>query len=66
MLCTCDLDAIADKPEGRQFAHAIYAYMASEDFAPQCAISRAELCGLVSDKAESRNIVGEKNITDYE
>ena len=66
MLCTCDLDAIANKPEGRQFAQAIYAYMASEDFAPQCAISRAELCGLVSDKAESRNIVGEKNITDYE
>jgi hypothetical protein len=65
LICMTDLDAVADTPEGRQFRNAILSYMKSDDFKPDEKIEMDQLEGILTAKVTTRNIVGEKNISDY-
>lgn len=65
LVCMTDLDAIRDKPEGRQFRRALLRYAASADFAPAYQCSLDELKRLFSDKVVSREVNKVENPTDY-
>jgi hypothetical protein len=62
----CDLEAIADKPEGRQYRRALLQYMVSPDFNPETVLSEDELTNLFTTTVEGKVITGEKNITSYQ
>lgn len=65
LICMTDLDAVAGTPEGRQFRNAILSYMKSDDFKPDEKIETDQLEGILTAEVSTRNIVGEKNISDY-
>ncbi|WP_300703302.1 sugar-binding domain-containing protein [Bacteroides sp.] len=48
LVCMADLEAIQDKPEGRQFYTSLVNYMQSADFAPTTRLSAEELRDLFS------------------
>jgi len=66
LVSTCDLKAIKDKPEGKQFHQAIADYMASADFTPATKFTEEEIKILFSTTVAEKKIVGVKNITTYE
>lgn len=66
LVSTCDLKAISDKPEGKQFHQAITDYMASTDFAPVTKFTEEEIKILFSSSVTEKKIVGVKNITTYQ
>jgi len=65
LVCMCNLKAIADKPEGRQFRHAILNYMSSTGFSPENRFTEEDIRKLFSTAVTEKNIVGVKNITTY-
>jgi hypothetical protein len=66
LVSTCNLKAISDKPEGKQFHQAITDYMASTDFAPETKFTEEEIKILFSSSVTEKKIVGVKNITTYQ
>lgn len=66
LVSTCNLKAIKDKPEGKQFHQAITDYMASTDFAPVTKFTEEEIKILFSSSVTEKKIVGVKNITTYQ
>lgn len=66
LVSTCNLEAIKDKPEGKQFKKAILDYMSSADFAPTNEYTEKDIKSLFSTSIKEKNIVGVKNITTYE
>lgn len=66
LVSMCNLKAIVDKPEGKQFYYAIQNYMSSSDFSPQHAFTKQELIKLFDSKINERNIQGVRNITTYQ
>lgn len=66
LVSTCNLEAIKDKPEGKQFKKAILDYMSSADFAPTNEYTEEDIKSLFSTSIKEKNIVGVKNITTYE
>lgn len=62
----CNMEAIAGKPEGRQFRRAILKYISSPEFAPVSEFTQEELAGLFTTTVEEKEIVGVKNITTYQ
>ncbi len=66
LVSMCDLAAIADTPEGRQFRQAILQYMASDAFAPAAHYTPQAVRELFQGATVVRNIRGVKNITTYE
>lgn len=65
LVCMCNLKAISDKPEGRQFRHAILNYMSSTGFSPENRFTEEDIRKLFSTTVTEKNIVGVKNITTY-
>lgn len=65
LVCMCDLKAISDKPEGKQFGQAIIDYMSSADFAPTNEYTAEDIKSLFSTSIKEKKIVGVKNITTY-
>lgn len=65
MICTTDLKAISEYPEGQWFAEAIRAYMNSESFNPTTPLTVAELEQLLYTETTVRDIQGVKNISSY-
>ena len=65
LVCMCDLKAISDKPEGKQFGQAILDYMSSADFAPKNEYTAEDIKSLFSTSIKEKKIVGVKNITTY-
>jgi len=65
LVSMCNLKAIEDKPEGRQFHRAILDYMSSPDFDPITTFSPEKLKDLFNTSVSERNITGVKNITTY-
>lgn len=66
LVSTCNLDAIKNKPEGKQFKKAILDYMSSSNFAPTNQYTPEDIKSLFSTSVKEKNIVGVKNITTYE
>lgn len=66
LVSTCNLKAIKDKPEGKQFHQAITDYMASTDFSPVTKFTEEEIKILFSSSVTEKKIVGVKNITTYQ
>ncbi|NDV95832.1 glycoside hydrolase [Dysgonomonas sp. 521] len=66
LVSMCNLNAINDKPEGKQFHQSIVDYMASADFAPVTKFTEEEIKILFSTSVAEKKIVGVKNITTYE
>lgn len=64
-MCTVDLDAVADTPEGRQFRTALLRYMKSPQFVPAHVWTWEELQTLLTRIPGSRDITGVKNASDY-
>lgn len=62
----CNMEAIAGKPEGRQFRRALLQYISSSGFAPAIEFTPEELKGLFTTTVEGKEIVGVKNITTYQ
>lgn len=62
----CDLEAIADKPEGRQYRRALLQYIASPDFMPNMNFTAEEVLALFTAPVKGRDIKGVRNITSYE
>lgn len=60
-----DLNAIANSPEGRQYASAVESYAASEEFSPTFEMSAEELKRLLTRDVDAEKIEGVKNISDY-
>lgn len=65
LICTTDLRAISQYVEGRWYAKAISAYMASERFNPSTEITESELNELLHTVVSTREIHGVRNISDY-
>ncbi len=65
LVCMTDLDAIAEYPEGQQFAAALQEYASSEDFDPSYSMTADEFCKLFTRDISVRDIRGVRNITDY-
>ena len=61
LVCMSNLNAIQNKPEGRQLYSAILNYMSSDKFNPLQAISQGELVSLFKTKAGEIKIGGIKN-----
>ena len=66
MVCTCNLNSIQNKPEGRQFKKAIVDYMQSKEFNPTFQMNRNLMNTLFTGQVEKESIKGVKNITSYE
>lgn len=66
LVSMCNLEDVIDKAEGRQFHHAILSYMSSPNFNPQVELSENELQVLFSSKIVRKEIIGVKNITNYQ
>lgn len=65
MLCSCDLEAVADTPEGAQFAAAIFDYMRSDAFKPSYEISADTIEALLSGKASDWKAASVDTAADY-
>ena len=65
LICTTDLDAINQYPEGKAYSHAVQTYAASKSFVPTYEIGFDELRNLLYSETKIRDIQGVKNITDY-
>lgn len=65
LICTTDLDAISQYPEGKAYSHAVQTYAASKSFVPTYEIGFEELRNLLYSETKIRDIQGVKNITDY-
>lgn len=63
LVCMADLDAVQDKPEGRQFYASLLNYMQSSDFAPAARMSAEEARKLFSMGVESSKIKVLDNIS---
>ena len=66
LVCMSDLEAVAQTPEGAQFRRSILDYMLSDEFAPTEQLSAEELSQLLSAEVSQREIIGEKNLSDYD
>ena len=66
LMCTVDLDAVSDTPEGRQFRTALLRYMKSPQFVPSHVWTWEELQTLLTRIPGSRDITGVKNASDYD
>ena len=66
MVCTTNLEAIKDTPEGRQYQNAILQYMNSKDFNPANQILWDEFVVLFTTDIAQREIEGVKNESDYD
>ena len=64
LICTTNLDAISEWPEGRAYADAVRRYAAS-DFTPDHSLTDDELHALLYSHTKERDIQGVRNITDY-
>lgn len=65
LMCTTDLEAIADTPEGRQFRTALLRYMKSDQFTPTARWTWDEFQQLLHADPEERVIIGVENKSDY-
>lgn len=65
LVCMTDLRAIADSPEGRQYAASVETFAASDEFHPSVIMTGADLAHLLSRDVETEKIEGVKNISDY-
>ena len=65
LVCTTDLNAIQDTPEGNQFRTALLRYAKSAQFQPDTALSWEELTGLFTGTVTQRDIKGVENQSDY-
>lgn len=65
LICTTDLNAISNYPEGRQFYYSIVNYMNSIEFNPQFALTTEQLTELITAKIEGKKIIEVTNISDY-
>lgn len=65
LVCTTDLKAIDQYPEGRQYHQAICDYVTSAAFAPSCSVTVDTLRALLYSETKGREINGVRNITDY-
>jgi len=63
LVCMADLNAIQDKPEGRQLYSSILQYMKSDKFNPPLTITENDLISLFSTKVAARKITGVNNIS---
>lgn len=63
LVCMANLKAVADKPEARQFYHALLSYAASGAFAPQTQMSSSQLLQMMHATVKDRKIGGLNNIT---
>jgi hypothetical protein len=63
LVCMSDLEAIQNKPEGRQFYISILKYMSSGEFNPSQAITAGELVSLFKTKVPAKDIRPVKNIS---
>lgn len=65
MICTTDLKAISDTPEGRAYANSIVRYMKSDKFCPPDA-TRQQIESLFRSTVGTKDIRGVENPTDYD
>lgn len=65
LVCTADPEALSRTPEGRAFLASLMHYAASEDFSPSCSLSWDTLLDILYGSAETRDIRGVDNQTDY-
>lgn len=65
LVSMCNLEAIADTPEGNQFRTAILCYLKSDLFQPTEQLSWEELNRLFRTTVNQREVVGVKNDSDY-
>ena len=65
LVCTTDLNAIQNTPEGNQFRTALLRYAKSAQFQPDTVLSWEELTGLFTGTVTQRDIQGVKNQSDY-
>ena len=65
MICTTDLKAISDTPEGRAYANSIVRYMKSDKFCPPEA-TRQQIESLFRSTVGTKDIRGVENPTDYD
>lgn len=65
LVCTADPEALSLTPEGRAFLASLMHYAASEDFSPSCSLSWDTLLDILYGSAETRDIRGVDNQTDY-
>ena len=66
LVCTTNLDAIQDTPEGRQYKNVILQYLKSSKFNPQHNLSWEEFQTLFTTNIALRDIEGVKNESDYD
>ena len=66
LVCTTNLDAIQDTPEGRQYKNAILQYLKSSKFNPQHNLSWEGFQTLFTTNIALRDIEGVKNESDYD
>lgn len=65
LVCMCDLQAVADTPEGNQWRNALLRYIKSDDFRPMQRLSWEELQMLFRTGAAKERITGVENASDY-
>lgn len=65
LVCMCDLQAVADTPEGNQWRNALLRYVKSDDFRPAQRLSWRELQMLFRTGAAKERITGVENASDY-
>lgn len=65
LLCSCDLDAIRDTPEGSWFTAALMDYMRSEAFAPRYEITAERLCAILEGSTGIWNESAVDTAADY-
>lgn len=65
LLCTTDLEAIRQYPEGASYVAAVADYFNSESFHPDFAITWDELQHLLTSPLDGNDIQGVRNVTDY-
>ena len=65
LVCTADPEALSRTPEGRAFLASLMHYAASEDFSPAYSLSWDALLDILYGSAETRDIRGVDNQTDY-
>lgn len=65
LVCMCDLEAINDTPEGKQFRTALLKYMKSGHFQPAHSLSWKDFSALFHTNIRQKDIQGVKNESDY-
>jgi hypothetical protein len=63
LVCTSDLKAIRNRPEGRQLYSSILRYMSSDNFNPSQELNQGDLVSLFKTKISEPKISGVRNIS---